>query len=256
MPRSARAKSESGIYHVMLRGINRQSIFSDEEDSEKFIQVLSECQDVSGYEIYAYCLMGNHVHLLMKVNDEPLEQIFKRIGARYVFYYNWKYKRSGHLFQDRYKSEPVENDSYLLTVVRYIHQNPVKAKIVKELDKYRWSSYNDYMSKSGITNSEFIYKIFNEDEQKAKEQFKQYNNIENDDICLENNYNDRISDQELIATIQKKLNINAMMIQAEPRVKMIKILEKALNIRGASTRQLARVTGISANIIWQISKSK
>ena len=256
MPRIARVKSKSGIYHIMIRGINRQSIFSDEEDNEKFIEVLHECKEISGYELYAYCLMENHLHLLIKVINEPLEQIFKRIGARYAFYYNWKYKRSGHLFQDRYKSEPVENDSYILTVMRYIHQNPIKAEIAKDIAKYRWSSYNDYMNKSGITKTEFIYKIFDDDEQKAREQFKCYNNEENNDICLENDIKIRISDNELNKIIRKKFKIEAMMIQVEPREKMIKILEKALNIKGISTRQLAKVAGISANIIWQISKSK
>ena len=127
MPRTARTKSESGIYHVMLRGINQQVIFKDEEDNRKFLEVLNDCKAVSGYKLFAYCLMGNHIHLLIKVEKEDLEQIFKRIGGRFVYWYNGKYSRGGHLFQDRYKSEPVETDEYFLAVLRYIHQNPVKA---------------------------------------------------------------------------------------------------------------------------------
>lgn len=88
MPRQARRQSESGIYHIMLRGINQQQIFEDEEDNQKFVEVLKDCKLISGFKIYAYCLMGNHIHLLLKAENESLEQIFKRIGARYVYWYN------------------------------------------------------------------------------------------------------------------------------------------------------------------------
>ena len=131
MPRQPRRKSESGIYHIMLRGINQQTIFEDDADYRRFLDTLEKYKAVSGYTVFAYCLMSNHVHLLLKVADEDLDMIMKRIGGSYVFWYNWKYSRRGHLFQDRFKSEPVETDPYFLAVLRYIHQNPVKAKIVK-----------------------------------------------------------------------------------------------------------------------------
>ena len=127
MPRQARRKSESGIYHILLRGINRQQIFEDIEDFEKFLEVLKDCKAISDYKLFAYCLMSNHVHLLIKEEKEPIEQIMKRIATRFVYWYNIKYQRVGHLFQDRFKSEPVENDAYFMTVIRYIHQNPLKA---------------------------------------------------------------------------------------------------------------------------------
>ena len=85
MPRQARKKSERGIYHIMLREINKQTIFEDDEDNFKFLEVLKDWKAVSGYEIYAYCLMGNHVHLLIKTDKEELNQIFRRIGSRYVY---------------------------------------------------------------------------------------------------------------------------------------------------------------------------
>ena len=104
MPRKPREKSSTGIYHVILRGINGQVIFEDHEDFEKFLQTIIKYKDVSEYEIYAYCLMSNHVYLLIKEGKEDLGIVFRRIGARYVYWYNWKYNRRGHLFQDRYKS--------------------------------------------------------------------------------------------------------------------------------------------------------
>ena len=136
MPRQARKKSESGIYHVMLRGINQQQIFEEPEDFEKFLQILKDCKAISGYKLFAYCLMGNHIHLLIKPEEESLEQAFKRIGGRFVYWYNVKYQRIGHLFQDRFRSEPVETDEYFMTVLRYIHQNPIKAGLCKVIDAY------------------------------------------------------------------------------------------------------------------------
>ena len=114
MPRSARKKSSSGIYHVILRGINKQRIFEDDEDNLYFLEKLKTYKDISGYELYAYCLMSNHLHLLIKEGGDSLSIAFRRIGASFVYWYNRKYSRSGHLFQDRFKSEPVETDEYFL----------------------------------------------------------------------------------------------------------------------------------------------
>ena len=236
----------------MLRGINKQNIFEDEEDYSKFVQVLRHCKDISKYKIYAYCLMGNHLHLLLQVQKEGLEQIFKRIGASYVYWFNWKYKRSGHLFQDRYKSEPVEDDSYFLTVLRYIHQNPLKAKMCKKIDEYKWSSYNDYIKQNGITDTSFALGIFNEDEEKAKELFINYNNEQNDDKCLEINEEFRMTDDEARKIIYKCSKAKSVsefqIIEMKKRNDIIKKLKE----QGLSIRQIERLTGISFGIIRKI----
>ena len=129
MPRASRVKSESGIYHIMLRGINQQVIFEQSEDYEKFTEMLNKYKAISGYKVFAYCLMSNHIHLVIKEEKESIDQIIKRIAGSYVYWYNWKYYRKGHLFQDRFRSEPIEDEKYLLTVIRYIHRNPVSAWI-------------------------------------------------------------------------------------------------------------------------------
>ena len=102
----------------MLRGINHQLIFEEDEDMQRFIDTLKRYKDECGYSLYAYCLMGNHIHILLKEENEEISSILKRIAGSYVYWYNWKYGRSGHLFQDRFKSEPVEDDAYFLTVLR------------------------------------------------------------------------------------------------------------------------------------------
>ena len=108
MPRQARKKSSSEIYHIMLRGINRQNLFEENEDSQRFIETTGYYKSVSGYNLYGYCLMDNHIHLLIREQDESISKIIKRISSSYVYWYNRKYDRCGHLFQERYKSESVE----------------------------------------------------------------------------------------------------------------------------------------------------
>ena len=103
MPRASRVKSESGIYHIMLRGINQQVIFEQSEDYEKFMEILNKYKAISGYKVFAYCLMSNHIHLVIKEEKESIEQIIKRIAGSYVYWHNWKYYRKGHLFQDRFR---------------------------------------------------------------------------------------------------------------------------------------------------------
>ena len=127
MPRKARLKSQSGIYHIVMRGINRQQIFIEDEDYHRFLQTLKYYKESSGYNIYAYCLMRNHLHILLKEGSEPLAQIMRRICGKFVYWYNQKYDRVGYLFQDRFKSEPVEDDAYFLTVLRYILPIPLRS---------------------------------------------------------------------------------------------------------------------------------
>ena len=244
MPRQARRKSESGVYHIMLRGINKQVIFEDEEDNFKFLETLKKYKAISGYKIFAYCLMSNHVHLLLKVEKEDIDLIIKRVASSYVYWYNWKYKRNGHLFQDRFKSEPVENDSYFLTVVRYIHQNPLKAGVCKSIDGYNFSSYNEYVKKADLVDTDFCLGIID------KEQFLDFNNEYNEDVCLEiEKDNFRLTDdeaREIIFKISKCRTITQFQnLNIDKRDKCLKLLR----VNGLSIRQISRLTGIGFNVV-------
>ncbi len=244
MPRTARQESATGIYHIMLRGINQQAIFNDEEDYQKFLEVLKDCKAISVFEIYAYCLMNNHIHILIKVEKETLAQIVKRIGVRYVYWYNWKYYRRGHLFQDRFKSEPVEDDSYFLTVLRYIHQNPIKAGIIKQLGEYKYSSFNEYVEENFIVNTQFALGMM------SKKELILFNKDENDDKCLEYDYSDfRITDIEarkIILKISKCENTERFLnLEVDKRNKYIKMFKE----KGMSIRQISRLTGVSFGIV-------
>ena len=153
MARKPREKSISNIYHVCLRGVNKQRIFEWPEDYEAMYRILNNAQtrDTEGVEVeepnfflYAYCLMDNHVHLLIEPsNGLELGQVVRRINGAYAMHFNNHYERVGHLFQDRFKSEPVDDRAYFFELIRYIHNNPVKAGISRTPDRYPHSSFNE-----------------------------------------------------------------------------------------------------------------
>jgi len=245
MPRQARVKSQSDIYHIMLRGINQQVIFEDEEDNKKFIETLKTYKVISGYKLFAYCLMSNHLHLLIKTEKESLNLIIKRISSSYVYWYNWKYYRRGHLFQDRFKSEPVEDNEYFLTVLRYIHQNPIKAGLYKKIDEYQFSSYNDYISgDSQLVDMDFAFSLID------KDWFSEFHKENNDDKCLDiNEKNFRLSDIDAIKVIRTVSKCESatefQILEKSQRDKYIKKLKE----KGLSIRQISRLTGVSFAIV-------
>ncbi len=249
MPRTARQKSSTGIYHILLRGINRQTIFNDTEDREKFIEALKECKEKSGYKVYGYCLMTNHVHLLIKEEEETAGIFMRRIGAGFVNWYNWKYNRCGHLFQDRYKSEVVEDDAYFLTVLRYIHHNPLKAGIIKDIIDYKWSSYPEYFRESNFIETEYILKLFANEKEKALIYFISFHEKDNDDVCLEIDDKKRITDDEAKEIIMRICDLkNCKDIGLMDKSRKAFLIRK-LKDEGISTRQMERLTGIARSFI-------
>lgn len=167
--RTSRIVSRTEIYHVMARGNGRQLIFIDELDHHYFLKLLREIKSEFGSELYAYCLMGNHYHLLIK--ETNLSEFCKRLNQTYAHYFNARKETVGHVFQGRYKSFPVEDEDYLLSVLRYIHNNPVKAKLCSDPKDYRWSSYNDYLDRPGFADAGPILKCFSSDADESRTRF-------------------------------------------------------------------------------------
>jgi len=249
MPRQARKRAESGIYHIMLRGVNQQQIFEDEEDNQKFLQILGECKEISGFRLLAYCLMGNHIHLLLKERQEPLEQVFKRIGGRFVYWYNIKYQRVGHLFQDRFKSEPVDNDAYLLTVIRYIHQNPVQAGICERPEDYPFSSWREYLTKPWITDVSFTDTLI------PRADLIDYHKQLGQEKCLDISESPtiRLTDEQAKADMVKLTGCESaaefQKLTPPERDKAIIALRK----NHLSLRQISRLTGVGLMIVRRIT---
>jgi REP element-mobilizing transposase RayT len=145
MARPYRLQAADCFYHITSRGNGRKAIYINEKDREKFLEYISTAKEKFKFYLHAYCLMTNHYHLFLETTQPNLSRIMQYINTAYTIYYNTKRNKSGHLFQGRYKSILVEQDSYFTELTRYIHINPVIAKITTSPALYRWSSYNAYI---------------------------------------------------------------------------------------------------------------
>lgn len=155
MARQLRVEYEGAFYHITSRGNQREQIFWDNRDRERFKEIIRRTKERYGYLLHAYVLMDNHYHLLMETPHANIKQIMQNINTSYTVYANKRHKRFGHLFQGRYKAFIVDKESYLMELSRYIHLNPVRAGIVKAAGEYKWSSYKEYMNgKQTITDTE------------------------------------------------------------------------------------------------------
>lgn len=258
MARKPRVKSGTGIYHVMLRGVNKQDIFEDEDDFKFFRRILYNMVFFKDDQwelqtprciFYAYCLMTNHVHLLIREAGEELPSVIKRITVSYAMYYNNKYQHSGHLFQNRFRSEPVNDSGYFFTLLRYIHQNPVAASIVTTVDAYRWSSWHEYENDQEgpviCTINHVLRQMPLSDLRKLVfELLPKASQILDFD-----NENRRKTDDEVKAFLLGSFGLSLptdLQIYSHDRRQDILRMAKQY---GASLRQLERLTGISINII-------
>lgn len=147
MAKKKRIWYPGAVYHITNRGNRRSDIFRDEEDYQVYLTILEHAMEKYPYILYSYCLMTNHIHLQLETIDIEIWHIMRHINLLYTKYFNNKYNFIGHLFQGRYKSELIENDAYNLQTSRYIHLNPVNAKMVDTPVEYKWSSYDVYMGK-------------------------------------------------------------------------------------------------------------
>ena len=266
MARQIRKKSGTGVYHVMLRGINRQDIFEDDGDYLQMTSILraqSERYDEKGIRLppfctfYAYCLMSNHLHLLIQEREDNISDIVKRIGVTYAHYFNKKYERNGHLFQDRFRSEPVDDIEYFVTLLRYIHQNPLKAGIIENINDYPWSSWKDYSSDKCPASFCSTRTVFARISQ--TDLMELINTpIEDDgqilDIDIDTDGYKSVSDSDVKVFLQKSQGIaNPLMVQSLEKTRRNEVLRYALSF-GAGVRQLSRLTGVSFGVIQKLTK--
>ncbi len=235
MPRGPREKSETGLYHIMLRGIDKRDIFLSKSDYKRFLSYIEKIKETIPVSVYAYCLMTNHVHILIKSETEEIGDIVRRIAVGYAQYHNLKYGRTGHLFQNRFRSETVNDDNYFLIVLRYIHQNPIHAGIVKNVSDYQWSSYHEYIGhQSKLIDKSFALQYFSH-----INKFIEFMNQTNKDECLEYQQNTRYTDAALGKIISLSYDLDSikhMDIKARN-----KVIIKIKGDTGVSNRQLARV---------------
>ncbi len=240
--RIARKQSKTDIYHVVARGTGQQIIFEGEADYKKFLELLKREVEEGEFELYAWCLMSNHVHMLVHATLEEMAIRMQRLLSSYAAYFNVRTGRVGHLFQDRFLSEPVDDEEYLITVVRYIHQNPERPGIART-EQYRWSSYREYLQGHGISSVSFPLGVFGD-----VEEFKRmHGTLVERTSCLdvgEGRSARLLPDGEALALAQDLLGgvrPDALKsLSVGERNGHLRVLKRA----GFSVRQIARLTGI------------
>jgi REP element-mobilizing transposase RayT len=171
MTRKPRVHYEDAIYHVIVRGNNRESVFAVDEDKRKYLNILADYKQRYGFNLYAYVIMSNHAHLLIQVKTVPLSKIMQGIQLRYTRYYNQHCQHTGHVFEQRYKAFLCQDEKYLLTLLCYIHQNPIRANF-QEGFTYPWSSHHAYhLGFSSLVESSFILDMLHTNKDVAIRQY-------------------------------------------------------------------------------------
>jgi putative transposase len=179
MPRQARLDVPGALHHIMVRGINKAAIFNDDQDRQKFLERLGGNVIEAKCSIYAWALMTNHVHLLFKSGKKGISAVMRKLLTWYAIYYNRKHKRTGHLFENRYKSILCDEDNYLLALIRYIHLNPLRvglAQTLEELDRYPWSGHSAVMGKKECSwmDTDYVLLQFNDTKWKARNAYRRF----------------------------------------------------------------------------------
>lgn len=255
MPRQARIKSSTGIYHIMIRGINKEQIFNRIVHKNKIIEIIRNIREDIEFDVIAYCIMDNHLHLLIKANEDKLETLMKKLNIKYAIYYNKIEKRYGHVFQDRFRSEAVESDKYLIGALRYIHNNPVKAGITKNILDYSWSSAKDYINMhSEIITDKYIKEIAGLF--KNKNEFVAFHSINDDNLYIDTKEEESENTRKIVNNlIEKFVTENGMTDQNQITIdKKEELAKKLIKLNIISYREVAELCNLSFYKVSEISK--
>lgn len=259
MPRFQRIRGEYSTYHIVQRGNERKNIFENESDKSRFLETLVKAKEKYNFLVYCYCLMDNHFHLLINDNGNDISKLMKSINVSYVAYFNRTYDRIGHLFQDRFKSELVQDDRYLLAVSRYIHNNPVKAGLVAKPDMYKWSSYvfysgmaKDYM---GLLDTTKVLGCFSTRRDVAIKEYTSFvtNDAVNDTVFLDIDEDQKlmfIENHDFISNIDEARNKLETMLARENLI--MADLQSDLPKRDQFIRELRKNSSLSLREIGEL----
>lgn len=275
MCRAAREKVGNSIYHICVRGNNKQAIFLDNEDREEYLMRVRRYEECYKMQICAYCLMTNHVHLLIYDNNQDISRFMQGLSLSYVIYFNKKYKRTGHLFQDRFNSTIIKSDMQFIYVSKYIHLNPVRANIVSRPIDYKWSSYSVYelgVDANNLVNSTFLLKYFSNKATKAQQLYSHYVNSSMDDITedeiaiaqegeLSNpkmNGIDELSVEEVIKKLEQKWNEKIDKVLSKEgsnyRNKRMIVVYLVSLLARKTYKQVSQILHINLNETYQVIK--
>ena len=265
MGRKPRVYYPGALYHVILRGNDGQSIFFDDQDRTRFYFLIQEGIERFGHRVHAFCLMTTHVHLTIQVGEVSLSRILQNLSFRYTRWINWRHNRSGHLFQGRYKAVLVDADAYLLELTRYLHLNPVRARMVTEPEEYRWSGHRAYLgleailwlttewvlgqfSGSMLTAARRAYRRFVL-EGKGKSRQEEYHKGSDADsrILGDDTFIDRVLDQKLAMGVRSRVSLDEVIRKV---CKHYKVQELDLCLSGRD-RRTSEARGVVAWLILE-----
>ncbi|MCR4689955.1 MAG: transposase [Lachnospiraceae bacterium] len=257
MPRKPRVLSSTGIYHIVLRSVNQHIIFEEDSDYQKFLHIMKDCKMKYDIDIYAYCLMDNHIHILLKSPPDRLSTFFQSMETRFVRWYNNQYSRSGHLFQDRFHSTSIEDEKAFLSVLVYIHDNPVKANMCRFSSEYRWSSHHAYYGKKDpLIDPSLAYNVAGT---KAKLLlfFAQNARLNHDALYADDHTLPRhfFTDEKAMEIFLSQTGLSsvseAAFLSKVKRNEYVRMLKK----NGLTTRQVSRMMDISETTVKRLCKT-
>ncbi len=256
------------MYHIILAGNNKESIFIQDEDKEKIMNEICKMKNYFNFEVYAYCVMNNHIHIVIYDEEIQISKIIHRLCTKYSIYYNKKYFRTGHVFQNRFFSKEIKEKTYFVHLCRYIHLNPY-SKDMESVETYKWCSYARYIDKKSsdildanektkienILKKERLLRIFNNNIEKFKEYHKKYSLKRNIIDKLEYEKIDNIEKHDVIRYILSVLEIDSIEKLSDYSIeKRNKELYKLKKIKYISTTQIANAIGMSARTLQRIFK--
>ncbi len=245
MPRVARQQSSVDLYHISVRGINQVQLFYDDEDREEFLRRVWQYRDSSNVKVLSWCLMASHVHFLMEAKVKDASMFMKRLQQSYSHYYNAKYDRTGYLFQGRYYSVPIESEGQLLTVIRYIHRNPLE--VGESVSS--WTSYDDILGASGYTNSIELLQLIDSNPSRAERSFTR--------LVLEDNRSEsgkvgprrHVADEDAAQIIMKVAGTQTCQAVCDLSKADRKEALKQMKAAGLTVRQISRLTGLNRGVV-------
>jgi len=214
--RKPRIHYEGALYHVMVRGNNRSYIFRNEDNKKTYKKIVSKYKKRYRFKLYAYCIMDNHAHLLIEVADIPLSKIMQGIQQVFTQYYNRRNNTTGHVFEQRYKCLLCDKDAYLLSLIRYIHQNPIRSKLTESL-KYLWSSHREYIGIPELADVNFPLSLFDTHKKKAIKKYLAF---------MDGMETKEVKSMIKEETIEVAKNIGRLKIEKEALIKIIEEVTK------------------------------
>ncbi|WP_373897631.1 transposase [Haloimpatiens sp. FM7315] len=231
MARTSRIKFNGAIYHVMVRSISEIDLFNEDVDKEKYLSEMRISQIMYKFKVYGYCMMNNHAHFIIDANGADISKIMQGLNFKYASWFNAKYKRHGHLFQDRFKSKIVDTNRYLIALSAYIHNNPINIKGYENRpEKYKYSSLAVYLGlkkdETGILDEDYIMQLFSSDVKTARKNYKKFVYICNNNKLQEEIQNGIEFRDEKAKYISKK----SILIRDVDPEKIIEFLSKETGI--------------------------